>query len=293
MQTRTIGDITVTRVEEILGPGFLPTELYPDFQPDVLERHGDWLLPNHYHQRSGRLIGSVHSWVVRTAHHTILVDTCIGNDKTRNGFPSWSNRQGPFLERLAEAGVAPEAVDFVLCTHLHVDHVGWNTRLLDGRWVPTFPKAKYLFARREYEHWLATEGRQADQRASDGSFGDSVLPVMEAGQAVLVEGDHAVDDGLVLAPAPGHTPGHVTLKLASRDREGLFTGDIMHHPLQVYYPDWNSRFCTDPVQARQTRRQVLEFCADRRALMLPAHFGLPHAGRVSRQGNAFAFAFEP
>ena len=291
MQTRMIGDISVTRVEEILGPGFLPTQLCPDFQPEALQRHRNWLVPNHYHEKSGRLIGSVHSWVLRTGRHTILVDTCVGNDKTRHGFPSWTNRQGPFLERLAEAGVAPEAVDFVLCTHLHVDHVGWNTRLVDGRWVPTFPNAKYLFARREYDHWQQIE-RQTGDRVDDGSFDDSVLPVVEAGQALLVESDRGIEDGLFLAPAPGHTPGHITLNLVSRDRKALFTGDIMHHPIQVYYPDWSSGFCTDPVQSRKTRRDVLEFCADQGALMLPAHFGAPHAGRVRRHGTAFAFDFE-
>jgi glyoxylase-like metal-dependent hydrolase (beta-lactamase superfamily II) len=171
---------------------------------------------------------------------------------------------------------------------LHVDHVGWNTRLDNGRWVPTFPNAKYLFARTEYAHY-EQENRKAP--VNDGSFNDSVLPVVEAGRAVMIDDGHQLDDCMLVKLAPGHTPGHITIRLASDGQEALFTGDIMHHPLQVYRPDWNSGFCLDQAAARATRRKVLEHCCEHGSLMLPAHFAAPHGGYISAKGDRFAIRF--
>ena len=235
---------------------------------------------------------SLHSYVIRTARHTILVDTCIGNDKHRPDTKSWHMRDSCFLSDLAALGVAPEAVDFVLCTHLHVDHVGWNTRLDNGRWVPTFPNATYLFHRVEYDYW---ETHEMDSSVGSGltpreSFVDSVLPVVEAGQAALVEGDYAIDDSLRLEPSPGHSPGHVFLNLDSAGSSAVFTGDVMHHPVQVALPEWNSRYCYEPAQSRATREAIVDRCADTATVLLAAHFPEPVAGRIISTDGRRQFA---
>jgi glyoxylase-like metal-dependent hydrolase (beta-lactamase superfamily II) len=272
--TWTIGDVSVARVEEQLGfASFPPEQFFVPFERAILERHLSWLAPDHYSTAHDRLISSVHSWLIRTPQHTILVDCCAGNHKER-------------------PGVAPEDIDIVLCTHLHSDHVGWNTMLRDGRWVPTFPNAKYLISRTENAHGDPRRNPAADadpQRSN--AYRDSVLPVIEAGQAVLVDGDYAVDDATLIEPAPGHTPGHVVLQLAHRGERGLFCGDALHHPLQVYAPHWNSRFCELPDQARATRRRLLEHCAEYGALLFPIHFGAPHVAAIAGAGDAFALRF--
>ena len=283
MTTRRIGEAVVTRVEEALRPGFLPSQLLPDWDPAVLAEHGDWLAPNYYEPASGRFISSIHSWVVRTRHHTILVDSCVGNHKNRPNFERFHMLDTPYLDRLRAAGVTPEQVDFVMCTHLHVDHVGWNTQLDNGRWVPTFPRAKYLFGRQEFEHWTgagAPEGGRA-------VIGDSVLPVVEAGLSELVDDGYCLDDTLTVEPTHGHTAGHVMIRARSGGSTGLFTGDTMHNPIQCCYPDVNSGFCEDAAAARASRRRILEESAERGHLLLPAHFGAPHAGRVRADGDAF------
>jgi len=217
---------------------------------------------------------------VRTRHHTILVDTCLGNDKPR-AYEGWNLRQGSYLEDMRKAGVAPESVDFVLCTHLHVDHVGWNTRLQDGRWVPTFPRAKYILARKELDYW---RGEKDPENAQ--VFKDSVQPILDAGQAVPVEMNHVLNDEVQLEPTPGHTPGHVSVHLTSGRREGVITGDMMHHPVQIAEPDWSSRFCTDQDQAARTRRAFCTRYADRDVWILGTHFAPPTAVRiVSRNGR--------
>lgn len=283
MSIRTIGTATVDRVDEMAGPSFRLTTIFPDFDPTVLDRHGHWLVPHYVNAERMTVLMSLHTWIIRTGGRTILIDTCIGNHKDRMPAERWHQQDNPYLQRLAAAGVSPEEVDFVLCTHLHVDHIGWNTRLEDGRWVPTFPNARYLFSRTEYEHFLASsEGM--DRMA----FDDAIVPVVAAGQAEMTDGAHGIDGGLLIEPAPGHTPGHVTLKLESGRDAAIFTGDILHHPLQVYYPGWNSRFCALPEEARRSRRGVLDYCVDRGALLMPAHFGPPHCGHVRRDGDAYA-----
>jgi glyoxylase-like metal-dependent hydrolase (beta-lactamase superfamily II) len=293
--TWTIGAISVTRVEEQVGfASVLPEKYLAGLDRAVLARHLDWLVPDHYAPAQDRLITSVHSWLIRTRHHTVLVDACAGNHKDRPGFARFHQLDTPFLERLRAAGAAPEAIDIVLCTHLHSDHVGWNTMRRDGRWVPTFPNAKYLFSRAENEYGDPRRNPRADadpQRSN--AYRDSVLPVIESGQAVLIDGRHAIDDALLIEPAAGHTIGHVILKLAQADERALFCGDVVHHPLQVYAPHWNSGFCELPDEARATRRRVLDYCAEERALLFPAHFAAPHVAAVNRAGDAFVPTFVP
>jgi len=293
MRQWRIGDATVVRIEELLGhSSFPPAGYLAGFEREKLERHLGWLVPDHYDPAADALVTSVHSWLIRTRHHNILLDSCAGNHKNRYWWPRFHQLETPYLERLRGAGVAPEHIDIVLCTHLHADHVGWNTRLQDGRWVPTFPNARYIFSRTESDYW--DPGRhpgEADDPHRSICYRDSVLPVIEAGQAQLVDGAHAIDDSLLIEPAPGHTPGHVLLKLRSPGGGGVFCGDVLHHPLQIYAPHWNSQFCMLPEQARATRRRVLEYCAAERNLLLPAHFGPPHVVAVKRSGDGFEATF--
>jgi glyoxylase-like metal-dependent hydrolase (beta-lactamase superfamily II) len=289
----TIGDVRVTRVEEQIGFASFPPEQYlVGFDRELLGRHLAWLAPDHYSPAHDRLVTSVHSWLVRTPRHTILIDCCAGNHKERPGFARFHQLDTPYLARLRAAGAAPEDIDIVLCTHLHADHVGWNTVLRDGRWVPTFPNAKYLFSRTENE--IGNPDRNPAAEADpqrNRAYRDSVLPVIESGQAVLLDGTHAIDDTMLVEPAPGHTPGHVILKLADRDERALFCGDALHHPLQVYAPHWNSRFCELPDEARATRRRILEHCAEHNALLFPVHFGAPHVAAIARAAEAFSLRF--
>ena len=283
MTTLEFGDTTVTRVEESLGPLFDANKFFPDFSLAAVEPHLDWFAPNHYSPNSNKIIASMHSWLIRTPDFPVLLDTCVGNDKERDGSPFFHQKSHPYLANLAAAGIQPEEVDFVLCTHLHVDHVGWNTRLVDGRWVPTFPNARYLFSRTENERWRPAPTAPA--------YTDSVLPVIEAGLVDLVDGEHEVCNQLMIQPAPGHTPGHISLLLTDGGEQGLFTGDSMHSAIQGVFPDWNSAFCEQPEQAIATRRHLLEHCCETGATLLPQHFGRPFVAKVRPESDSFRFDF--
>jgi glyoxylase-like metal-dependent hydrolase (beta-lactamase superfamily II) len=247
-----------------------------------LERQSDWLMPRFLNAQR-QLMMSFHSYVLRTPRHNILIDTCVGNDKERPLRQGWHRQQSNYLESLARLGLKPEDIDFVCCTHLHADHVGWNTQLREGQWVPTFPKARYVFSDTEYKHW-ETEHRQALAQGrpapNHGSFGDSVLPVVDAGQALMVEGGHDFEAGVRLEPAHGHTPGSCVLQARSAGGHAVFTGDIMHTPVQLIDLSWSSRFCHDPSQAQQVRQALAEQLADTSSWMMAAHFPDPVAGRI-------------
>ena len=283
-----IGQFEINRVIESEGPFLEVQSFIPDADQAVVEANRDWLMPRFIEPASNKIILNIQSYILRTPRHTILVDTCVGNDKPRPGRPMFDRLSLPYLADLAAAGVRPEEVDFVLCTHLHVDHAGWNTQLINGRWVPTFSNAKYIFARTEYEFW--------ERRHLDGSEGpvpnvydDSILPVMQAGQAVLVDADHQIDDGLWFEPAPGHTPGNVVVNLQSQGATGVLTGDVMHHPLQLIRPEWSSRACEDAVQSAATRRALIERYADTDTLIAPAHFASPTMGHIISKGDGFGY----
>ena len=275
-----VGAVRITRVVEIEGPS-PGTFLFAEATPERLLQHA-WLRP-HFVTDDGRSIGSIHAFVIESEGRCIVVDTCIGNDKPRE-IANWNMRQGRFLEDLTEAGYARERVDTVLCTHLHVDHVGWNTRLVDGRWQPTFPNARYLFGREEWAHWSG-EPPGPDRDVRD----DSVRPIFEAGLAELVDMDQRITAEVLLEPTPGHTPGHVSVHIVSRGEEAVITGDLMHHPVQCAEFAWAARFDVDPEAARRTRRAFLERYGDRPVLILGTHFATPTGGRVVRDGAAWRF----
>jgi glyoxylase-like metal-dependent hydrolase (beta-lactamase superfamily II) len=274
-----VGEVEIVRVVEIEGPS-PGTFLFAEATPERLLQHA-WLKPA-FLTDDGRTVGSIHCFALRSQGRTIVVDTCVGNDKPRE-VKNWHLRQGRFLQDFAEAGFARERVDTVLCTHLHVDHVGWNTMLVDRRWVPTFPNARYLIGREEWAHWRdEPEGPDREVR------NDSVRPIL--GQADFVESDHHITPEVFLEPTPGHTPGHVSVRIVSRGEEAVITGDLMHHPVQCAETSWASRFDVDPEQARRTRRAFLARYADRPVLVLGTHFAAPTGGRVVREGVAFRFA---
>ena len=282
-----VGDVSVTRVLEMVERYAKPQTMFPDATPEALEPHLSWLMPEALCPETGKIVLAIQGYLVRTGRHTVLVDACIGNDKTIAWYESWNKRSNDsFLIQLAAAGVQPEEVDFVMCTHLHADHCGWNTRLIDGRWVPTFPNARYIMARREYEFTATGAGHRGD-----ATYLENVLPVVEAGQAVMVEDDYSLDDALWIEPTPGHTPGHISIRLRSRDSHAVVSGDLIHSPVQCAHPDWNFRYDADKPLAAQTRRRFLETCAETQRLVLTSHFPLPSAGHVKRQGDAFRFDY--
>jgi glyoxylase-like metal-dependent hydrolase (beta-lactamase superfamily II) len=278
-----IGDVRVARVVENEG-AFSPVDfLLPGFSPDLLQEHG-WLQPQ-FVDAQNRVMMSFHSYVLRTPHHTILIDGCVGNGKERPARPMWHRQERPYLERLAQAGVRPEEIDVVFCTHLHADHVGWNTRLRDGRWVPTFPNARYVFAKREYEHWERLH--RAGEKPNHDSFADSVLPVMEAKQADLVASDHEIESGIHLEAAYGHTPGTCLMHVKSAGAHGVFTGDVVHTPVQLADPSLSSRFCSDAAQSATTRRALCERYADTATTLYTGHFPGSSAARIRGLKNSF------
>jgi glyoxylase-like metal-dependent hydrolase (beta-lactamase superfamily II) len=287
MQVTRVGDFEVHRVTEFEGPFIAPEIFFPDFDPEVLRANPDMAGPRLIDPVSGKLVFSFHSFIVKTGHHTILVDSCLGNDKERPTRPQFHRLRTPFLADLANAGVNVGDVDYVMCTHLHWDHVGWNTRLENGHWVPTFPNARYIMARREFEHWQGVQQR-GEESPHRLAFEDSVLPVVRTGQSVLVDDE----DGLWFESAPGHTPGNVVIHVRSRDDRAVFLGDVVHHQLQLAQPAWSTLACTDRELSRKTRTRLVEEYAERGTRLFPGHFPAPTTGRIVRAGSAYRYAFE-
>ncbi len=288
MKTRHCGACEIASVEESTVPFRVPKDIFPDATEEIVARNRDWMVPHYMDAASGKLLFAFQSFVVKTPRLNILVDACVGNDKDRPGRPNWHRQSFPWMANLNAAGYRPEDIDIVMCTHLHIDHVGWNTQLKDGRWVPTFPNARYVFSKTEYDHWQTMLGKS---EVGDNVFNDSVLPVVEAGRADLVRDDHEIDHGIVLEPTPGHTPGHVALNLASEGDRALFTGDLFHHPLQIYEPDLSSTVCTDQDLSRQSRYDFCNKYADSDALIVPAHFTGTGCGRIRSDGGGWRFDF--
>jgi glyoxylase-like metal-dependent hydrolase (beta-lactamase superfamily II) len=274
-----VGKVKITKIVELETVG--STRFILPLASSEEIRKSPWLIP-HFATDEGRLKMSIHSLVVETPTRRIMVDTGLGNDKQGRNVPTWNNRQGPFLETMREAGFTPDSIDTVLCTHLHVDHVGWNTSLVDGKWMPTFANARYVFGRAEYEHWR-DHSEEPDKVAV---FNDSVKPVADAGRAELVASDARLTDEITLIPTPGHSPGHMSVHIRSDGEEALLTGDVAHHPCQMAHPDWSSTADSDPVRSAATRRELFGRFADTPTLVIGGHFD---AGHIRRDGDAFKF----
>ncbi|MFZ5739948.1 MAG: MBL fold metallo-hydrolase [Pseudomonadota bacterium] len=273
----TIGKVKITKIVEMEMTGGTRFIL-PQATPQEIQTM-PWLTPQ-FASAEGRLTMSIHSWVVETPTRRIVVDTGLGNDKQGRGVPHWNGLDKPFLQDLANAGYAADSIDTVICTHLHVDHVGWNTKLVNGQWVPTFPNARYLFGRIEYEHWKT----HSTDPVHAAVFADSVHPVIEAGVVELVGSEAQIADEITLIPTPGHSPGHVALHIRSDGEEAVLSGDVAHHPCQMARLDWSSSFDSDPLQSIESRRQLFSRFAETPALLFGGHFG---PGRIVRDGDAF------
>jgi glyoxylase-like metal-dependent hydrolase (beta-lactamase superfamily II) len=281
----SVGDLTIQRIVEQEGLFLQANDMLPTLTPELLAENRQWLKAAGALDDTDTFIMAFQSYVVRTPHHTILIDSCIGNDKARPLRPKWNMKtDDTYMRALKTAGVSVDDIDYVMCTHLHVDHVGWNTRLENGRWVPTFPKARYVFGKQEYDYWAGENAK-----AEVPPFADSVLPVVEAKQAEMVTNDFALGDHARILPTPGHTPGHVAFTFGRGGKEdAVFAGDLMHTPLQLRHPELSPRFDVDPKQAAVTRRSFLERYCETDTLCCTAHFPSPSSGKIRRRGNGFS-----
>lgn len=285
----TLGDV---RVDLVLDMDVFPlpaARIMPGRDLGELLPHRALLEPDHMDFARGDLLLGMQALLLRLPGLTVLVDTCVGEHKERPAHPHWHRRAASgFLDAL---GVPPEAVDVVLCTHLHADHVGWNTRLLDGRWVPTFPRARYLVGRRELDYWRSRAA--AEPGVSHGAFADSVQPLLDAGVVDAVADGYELAPGLTLKPLPGHTVGQMGLWLERAGARAIFCGDAIHSPVQILRPDWSSAFCTDPEEAAETRRTLLHCAAEDGTVLVPAHFRRCGCTRIRREGEDFRPLFGP
>jgi glyoxylase-like metal-dependent hydrolase (beta-lactamase superfamily II) len=284
MLSWTIGDVKITRVVEMdFIVDFDPEgHFLVEASPEALAEIG-WLKP-HFMNDQDQLLMSIHALLVETPSMKLIVDTCFGNDKP-NALTQNTALSTGFLSLLSEAGAQRETIDRVICTHLHVDHVGWNTMLVDGAWQPTFPNARYLFGADEYNHWSS-----APDRDTPAIMEASIKPVFDAGLVDLVATDHRICPEIRLMPTLGHTPGHVSVVIESKGECAIITGDMMHHPCQIARPDWSPSFDSDKVAARATRKAFLGDVADQPTLIIGTHFATPTAGHIVRDGEAYKFA---
>jgi len=278
-----VGAVKITRIVELELPVTYSAEhpFLADATPEAL-RKLPWLYP-HFVNEQDQMLLSIHALLVEAPGIRLVVDTCIGNDKPRSMLGARPLATA-FLQSMADAGWSREGVDAVVCTHLHVDHVGWNTMLVDGKWAPTFPKARYLLGKTEFAHWSA-EG-DAEQQTI---LSDSVQPVLDAGLAEFVEMDHRISPELRLTPTTGHTPGHVSVMIESEGETAVITGDMTHHPCQLAHPDWSPPFDSDGKAAAVTRARMFAEWADKPILVIGTHYAAPTAGHIRRDGAAFRF----
>jgi glyoxylase-like metal-dependent hydrolase (beta-lactamase superfamily II) len=278
-----IGDVKITRIVESEGawPG---TWLMPDATEDRTKKERStksWLAD--FTNDKGLLGMSIHALVIESKGKRIMVDTCIGNDKVRDN-PAWSKLQLPFLNDLKNAGYTAEQIDNVVCTHLHVDHVGWNTKMVEGKWVPTFSNAQYIIGGTEWDFFSKTEDAFMKTPVDD-----SVRPVMERGQGKLVDSNYKITDEVWLEPTPGHTPGHHSVRISSKGQDAVITGDLIHHPILCAYPEWDDNFDSDAAMAKKTRRGFCEKYADSNVIVFGTHFATPSCGKIEKEGSAFRF----
>ncbi|WP_200797697.1 MBL fold metallo-hydrolase [Streptoalloteichus hindustanus] len=295
MNNFQLGEVEISRVIEWQGEFGPARHLVPDSPPELWRDNEPALAPDHWLPGTDTCRGAIQTWVLRSEGRVILVDTGLGNDRDRPQNPLFDHLTTGYLDQLAEAGVRPQDVDTVVNTHLHTDHVGWNTMLRDGEWVPTFPNATYLIHRADHDFY---DPRNAHRRRAprddqerlrqEGDLlvhADSIAPIL--GQAVLWEDDHRIDGNLSLEHTPGHTPGSAILHLSSGTDRAVFVGDVLHSPVQIFQPDHSSCFCENPREAATTRRRVLERAADTGELVVPAHFAGASAVEIAREGAHF------
>lgn len=281
----TIGEVEILQIVEMED-----NELFATFIPDAKPENVKpikWLAP-HFIDEKGNLKAQVQSFLIQSSGKNILIDTCNGNDKSRPNVPTWGNLHTDFLKRFDDYGIDTESIDVVACTHLHFDHVGWNTSRDNGKWMPTFPHATYLFSKEEYEYWIKKPKKEMidDKNAID----DSVSPIVDAGLAKFVSDDHRVDEHVRFLPTPGHTPHHVSIEVESQGKKAIITGDIMHHPCQIAHQEWTTPADTYPDQTIETRKKFINAVKDQDILVIGSHFANPVAGNIitDRQGS-FAF----
>jgi glyoxylase-like metal-dependent hydrolase (beta-lactamase superfamily II) len=274
-----VGRVKITRIVEMDLP--VPATVIAQATPEAL-RKLPWLYPHFVSEDDSTLNLSIHALLVDAPGLRLVVDTCVGNDRPRE-FTGGEALSTPFLEHLGEAGWSREGVDAVVCTHLDVDHIGWNTMLEDGKWVPTFPKARYLIGGQEYDFW-----KGVDEAEQVRAMADSIKPIFDSGLVQLVETDHVISPEVRLTPSIGHTPGHVSVMIESEGERAVITGDMTHHPCQMAHPDWTLAD-VDPEAAVQTRSRLFAEWADRPTLVIGTHFAAPTAGRIVRDGAAFRF----
>ncbi|HTY49562.1 MAG TPA: MBL fold metallo-hydrolase [Steroidobacteraceae bacterium] len=278
-----VGEVQVARFVEVALDDNISMLLKDETAEYV--RSLAWLQP-HFATPEGLMKVWFQAFALRSRGRNIMIDTCIGAGRRRE-YDVFCNLRTSFLEDLAAAGFAPASIDTVLCTHLHFDHVGWNTRLVDGRWVPTFPRARYLFGRAEFEHW--THLRRTGGYHDLEHLHDSIDPVVEAGLVDYIETDHALTDEVSLFPTPGHTPGHVSVLIRSRGEQAVITGDLMHHPIQFVDPLRHGNFDMDRDQAARTRLAFTQRFADSKVLVIGSHFSDPTAGWIESAGRGWKF----
>jgi len=279
-----IGQVEVFQLIE-LEAGPIIQSIIPNATPENIQNMKGFF--PHFADEHGRLKALVQCFLIKSSGSVMLIDTCTGNDKIRSGIPEWSNLNINFLEQIHQAGISETDVNFVACTHFHLDHVGWNTRLVNGAWAPTFPNAKYLFSQKEYETWLLeVEKEISDDKAI---LDDSIAPIFAAGLAELVDVDHQVDKNIRFIPTLGHTPFHVSLLIESQGESAIISGDFLHHPCQVAHPEWHCDADALPEKAAETRRVLLEKIADTRTLLMGSHFSNPVAGKIEQTAKGLTF----
>ena len=288
MKTQRFGDISVQKVLDGVE-NFKAVIAFPEIDLEVFNQHKNWVEPFYdFAKKTIRI--SMHSYVISTPEINILVDTCIGNDKNRVGngpiykanadvLSHWNLRDSAYLKNLSDIRIHPEEIDYVMCTHLHADHVGWNTKLDNGRWVPTFPNAKYLFSPVELANITKEANNPYDQYVKL-MYEDSILPVIQSGQSVLIDNSLDLGKGINLLPTPGHSPGHYCIEIESAKRKGILTGDILHNPIQVNYPELSTMFCADKIKSNEQRIKLVDDLTDTETIILAAHFGGSTAGKI-------------
>jgi glyoxylase-like metal-dependent hydrolase (beta-lactamase superfamily II) len=277
-----VGDVEIARLVEVNAFEDHIWMLLKDEKAEFLQRHA-WLRP-HFATPEGLMIISFQCFVLRSRGKTVMIDTCIGADRKRE-YDVFCNIKTSFLEDMEAAGFAPSSVTTVLCTHLHFDHVGWNTRLVNGKWVPTFPQARYLFGKQEYDHWVHM--RNTGGYHDFEHMHDAIDPVIEAGLVDFIEPEHQITDEVSLFPTPGHTPGHVSVLIRSKGKEAVITGDLMHHPIQLSYPQRHVNFDMNKDQGAQTRQAFVARFGGREVLVIGSHFSDPTSGWIVRDGESW------